>query len=162
MSKHKSPSIGPHHTYLPQEVEGAPPGVPYAYVGMYKSDKKPTPPASEKTYEGLDQIPLEGMVELGKVFSEGEPKYGRDNWKKEPDNLEYSRERLRHAIKHLMLYANGDRSEPHLAKVAWFCFTQIWREKHGSKKVTQGSMGQEETYPSPFQPSQDVGSSLAD
>jgi hypothetical protein len=77
----------------------------------------------------LDQIPFEGLEEIGKIFVEGSIKYGRDNWKSNPTK-EYQVERLNHAIRHLMLWANGDRSESHLAKVAWFCITQIWIEKN--------------------------------
>lgn len=99
-------------------------------------------PSTEKVAEGLDQIPVEGMIALGKVFAEGESKYGRDNWKKEAGGSpEYDAERLRHAIRHLMLYANEDRSEDHLAKVSWFCFTQAWRNKHGSVEVGSEEAG---------------------
>lgn len=89
-------------------------------------------PQSEKLAPGVDQIPFEGIEAIGAIFAEGEKKYGINNWKKQPDNDDYNRERTRHAIRHLMLWANGDRSEPHLAKVAWFCVTTIWREKHGT------------------------------
>ncbi len=89
-----------------------------------------TAPKSEELAPGVEQIPFEGLEEIGKIFSEGEKKYGLNNWKLQPDNAEYNRERTRHAIRHLMLWANGDRSEPHLAKVAWFCVTTIWREKN--------------------------------
>ena len=90
-------------------------------------------PLTEGLAPGVEQVPFEGMEAIGSIFSEGETKYGRDNWKNQPDNIEYNRERTRHAIRHLMLWANGDRSEPHLAKVAWFCVTTIWREKHSGK-----------------------------
>ncbi len=88
-----------------------------------------TAPKSELLSPGVEQIPFEGLEAIGAIFSEGEKKYGRDNWKQQPNNAEYNKERTRHAIRHLMLWANGDRQEPHLAKVAWFCVTTIWREK---------------------------------
>lgn len=91
-----------------------------------------TKPKSETLSPGVDQVPFEGIEAIGAIFAEGEKKYGRDNWKKQPNNPEYNAERTRHAIRHLMLWANGDRSEPHLAKVAWFCVTTIWREKHST------------------------------
>jgi hypothetical protein len=87
-------------------------------------------PKSETLSPGLDQIPFVGIEAIGAIFAEGEKKYGRDNWKKQPNNDEYNAERTRHAIRHLFLWANGDRTEPHLAKVAWFCVTTIWREKN--------------------------------
>lgn len=91
-------------------------------------------PSSDTLCPGIDQVPFEGIEAIGLIFKEGEEKYGRDNWKKQPDNKEYTAERTRHAIRHLWLYANGDRSEPHLAKVAWFCVTTIWREKQNDNK----------------------------
>lgn len=121
--------------------------------------KSPERPISETTFPGLDQIPLEGMIELGKVFAEGEVKYGRDNWKKGVEGVEeYDRERLRHGIKHLMQYANGDRSEPHLAKVAWFCFTQIWRNQQREKT----ELGAKENDHTQVRPDYDAGSYASD
>lgn len=93
-------------------------------------ESDPDAPKSDIEYPGLDQVPFEGIAAIGAIFAEGEIKYGRDNWKKQPNNLTYNAERCRHALKHLFLWANGDRQEPHLAKVAWFCVTQIWREKN--------------------------------
>jgi len=85
----------------------------------------------------LDQIPFEGLEAVGKIFAEGAIKYGRDNWKKGTGDKEYQLERLNHAIRHLMLYANDDRSEAHLAKVAWFCLTQIWHEAQQTKPTPE-------------------------
>lgn len=83
----------------------------------------------------LDQIPFEGLEAVGKIFAEGAIKYGRDNWKKGVGDKEYQLERLNHAIRHLMLYANGDRSEAHLAKVAWFCLTQLYHETQPTPEI---------------------------
>ena len=91
-----------------------------------------TPQPTAKTEElstFMEQIPFEGMEALGKVFAEGSVKYGEGNWKTNP-TTPYRKERCRHAIRHLMLWANGDRQEAHLAKVAWFCFTELWCQKH--------------------------------
>lgn len=90
-------------------------------------------PKTEKVSPGIDQIPFEGIEEIGKCFAEGEKKYGRDNWKNQNNAEVYDQERSRHALRHLYLWINGDRSENHLAKVAWFCVTQIWREKNRPK-----------------------------
>lgn len=90
-------------------------------------------PTTETLSPGIDQIPFEGLEAIGAIFAEGETKYGRDNWKQQPSNKAYNQERTRHAIRHLMLWANGDRSENHLAKVAWFCVTTIWRDQQTSK-----------------------------
>lgn len=76
----------------------------------------------------VEQIPFEGLEAVGRIFAEGMKKYGKDNWKNDP-SAEYRIERCRHAIRHLMLFANGDRGEEHLAKVAWFCLTEIYLSK---------------------------------
>jgi len=83
---------------------------------------------TEQIGSRLSDIPFEALYEIGKVFLEGEPKYGRDNWKMGGE--EYLEERCVHAIRHLMKWANGDRSEPHLAKVAWFCCIRIWHDRN--------------------------------
>ena len=106
---------------------------------MSMTERNPVPttqlaPKSELLAPGVEQIPFEGLEAIGQIFSEGEKKYGLGNWKLQPANDEYNRERTRHAIRHLMLWANGDRSEPHLAKVAWFCVTTIWREKQKTQQ----------------------------
>lgn len=94
---------------------------------------EPATPKTDKVSPGIDQIPFEAMEAEGAIYAEGEPKYDRDNWKKGVGNIEYQRERTRHALRHLQLWANGDRSEDHLAKVRWFTGTQIWIEKQEAK-----------------------------
>lgn len=88
---------------------------------------------SELLGSELRQIPFEGLDEIGKIFAEGAAKYGADNWKKGVGDIAYQNERCNHAIRHLMLWANGDRSENHLAKVAWFAVTQTWLEANQKK-----------------------------
>jgi hypothetical protein len=85
-------------------------------------------PKSDVVCPGIDQVPFCLLERVGAVFADGEVKYSRGNWKQQPDNVEYDRERIRHALRHLHLYADGDRAEDHLAKVAWFCATTMWRE----------------------------------
>lgn len=84
--------------------------------------------ASDKVGTGLILIPLYSLLALGKIFIEG-LRYGKDNWKKGVHDKEYQEERLEHALLHLIKYKEGDRSEAHLAKVAWFCFTQLELER---------------------------------
>jgi len=74
------------------------------------------------------------LIRVGRVFKEGEKKYGKDNWLKGVKDVEYQIERCNHAIKHLYEYVKmlryGDRSkEDDLAKVMWFCCTQIELER---------------------------------
>jgi hypothetical protein len=83
---------------------------------------------SDKVNTGLSLIPFHSLFALGKIFVEG-LRYGKDNWKKGVGDKEYQEERLEHALTHLALWKEGDRSEAHLAKVAWFCFTQLELER---------------------------------
>ena len=82
-------------------------------------------PKTEELNLPFDQIPYHSLEEIAKIFAEGQIKYGRDNWKKGTNDPDYQLERLNHAIRHLLLYSSGDRTEQHLAKVAWFCVTQM-------------------------------------
>jgi hypothetical protein len=83
---------------------------------------------TDKVSTGLALIPFHSLFALGKIFVEG-LRYGKDNWKKGVGDKEYQEERLEHALTHLSLWKEGDRSEAHLAKVAWFCFTQLELER---------------------------------
>lgn len=49
--------------------------------------------------EGVDQIPPEVLMELGKIYAFGEKKYGRDNWKKGAKWSEFYGSALRHIFK---------------------------------------------------------------
>lgn len=84
--------------------------------------------ATDKVGTGLVLIPFYSLLALGKIFIEG-LRYGRDNWKKGVHDKIYQEERLEHAILHLIKWKEGDRSEAHLSKVAWFCFTQLEIER---------------------------------
>lgn len=77
---------------------------------------------------GLVLIPWYSILELGKIFIEG-LRYGRDNWKKGIGDKDYQEERLEHAMLHLLKWKEDDRSEAHLAKVMWFCATQLELER---------------------------------
>lgn len=138
-SKEKQQAMNPtlFNKYMenhPNDPTKAPATKPATAESIWEGPANPAPevPKSEILAPGVDQVPFEGIEAIGAIFAEGEIKYGRGNWKKQPDNDEYNRERCRHAIRHLMLWANGDRSENHIAKVAWFCVTTIWREKNAS------------------------------
>lgn len=98
------------------------------YPKMANPHLEPVKAATDKVGTGLTLIPLYSLLEVGKIFVEG-LRYGRDNWKKGVGDKEYQEERLEHALLHLIKYKEDDRSESHLAKVAWFCFTQLELER---------------------------------
>jgi hypothetical protein len=69
----------------------------------------------------LDLICPTGLLRLAKIYNEGAVKYGDTNYTKGIPiaNL------LNHGEKHLALWKSGDRSEDHLAKVAWAMFSAM-------------------------------------
>ena len=95
-------------------------------------------PKSEKLNSGIGQVPPSAIRAIGLIFAEGEEKYGRDNWKSGAGNPTYQAERLEHAESHLLEFKEMFMDEQYLdkkypsvfkkrllAKVAWFCVTQI-------------------------------------
>ena len=85
---------------------------------------------------GVSQIPTVAIRKIGSIFIEGQKKYGRDNWKLGTGDKDYQLERLEHALEHFLNAKDlltGDtemtsREEVaiQLAKVAWFCVTEIY------------------------------------
>lgn len=55
--------------------------------------------------EGVDQIPPEIILGLGAIYSYGEQKYGRDNWK---SGMEYHRV-YGSALRHLLKFYAGQK-----------------------------------------------------
>lgn len=83
---------------------------------------------TDKVSTGMALIPWHSILAIGKIFVEG-LRYGKNNWKKGVGDKNYQEERLEHALTHFALWKEGDRSEAHLAKVAWFCVTQLELER---------------------------------
>lgn len=66
-------------------------------------------------------MPLEALRRIAARFRLGADHYGRDNWRLALSGVDgdgFLADRLNHAIEHLMLYANGDRSDDHLGAAA--------------------------------------------
>jgi len=68
-----------------------------------------------------DEISPFGLSALARVCREGF-KHGKGNWRDHPQPEGVV---LNHVINHLAMYMKGDRSEDHLAKVAWGMFALI-------------------------------------
>ncbi len=98
-------------------------------------EKPAATPKTDKSNTGLVLIPFHSLFRLGAIFIEG-LRYGKDNWKKGINDKEYQEERLEHALVHIAKWKEGDRTEDHLAKVAWFCFTQMELERLESLHVS--------------------------
>lgn len=54
----------------------------------------------------LDLLPMQAVLELGKVLKHGADKYGIDNWRQIS-----SQEHLNHALVHVVAHLAGDRQE---------------------------------------------------
>jgi hypothetical protein len=99
-----------------------------SFLKLKEGAKNANKAKTDKLDSGLTLIPFHPLFKLGQIYVEG-LRYGKDNWKKGINDSEFQEERLEHALRHLFLWKEGDRSEDHLAKVAWFCFTQMELER---------------------------------
>lgn len=96
----------------------------------------PCPKTDTEPFD-LTQIPAMSLRRLGAIFKEGEAKYGKNNWRSASDVIEWQLERANHAMRHLTNYVHqlqfgeciGEPGEDDLAKVAWFCVTQMELER---------------------------------
>jgi hypothetical protein len=74
----------------------------------------------------FSDIPPSCLRRLAAIYTEGHRRYGSRNWCK---GLPFS-DTYNHIMNHLEKYRAGDRSEDHLAKVAWGCFTMMWLDEN--------------------------------
>lgn len=94
-----------------------------------KSDKVPT---------ALRLLPPTALLAVSEIFREG-IRYGEYNWEKGKDDPEWLIERHEHMLRHLNLFQSGDRSEDHIAKIAWWCLIMLAFREDG--KTELGGMG---------------------
>jgi hypothetical protein len=73
----------------------------------------------------LELIPLDVLHEIALVLTSGAERYGDDNWK-----LIEPRDHVNHAINHLFLWLDGDRTENHLGNAACRCLFAVWAAKY--------------------------------
>lgn len=76
-----------------------------------------------------DLIGLHGLTRLAFLMARGALKYGERNWEKGQPASRY----LASAFRHLVQYAMGDRSEDHLAAVAFNVFGIMHVEEEYAK-----------------------------
>ena len=67
----------------------------------------------------FDLITPVGLRRLAETYKEGSVKYGDNNWQKGFPASDV----MNHAIRHMYLWLDGDRTEDHLAHAAWGLFT---------------------------------------
>lgn len=70
-------------------------------------------------------ISVHGIMRLSRHYENGVDKYGEDNWMKGLS----MRKCIGSALRHLLKYLGGDRSEDHLAAIAWNVFVVIDHEE---------------------------------
>ncbi len=93
-----------------------------------------------------DLIPLAFLDEIASIFEEGNrprpgiPEGYGDSWKKGGDD--FLLDCLNHASNHLHSYMEGDRSENHLAKVAWNVLAVKWNELKKDSNKSQAGEGE--------------------
>lgn len=81
---------------------------------------------------GVDQIPVEVLLEWGQVYTFGASKYGRNNWKLGTDWYEFYGSTLRH----LFAFWKGENTDPesglpHLAHAIWNIAAIRYFQLHG-------------------------------
>ena len=81
------------------------------------------------TQEGkprYDLIPSGPLHRLADLYARGALKYDDNNWMKgQPYSRTYAS-----LFRHMMQWREGDRSEDHLAAVAWNAFSLMWYEEN--------------------------------
>jgi hypothetical protein len=70
-------------------------------------------------------IPPEPMRRLGMHYANGAKKYGEGNWTK---GIPMSRT-FESLYRHVLDFQSGDKSEDHLAAIAWNAFALMWYEE---------------------------------
>ena len=99
------------------------------YVALHYSDGK----------SGVDQIPPEVLLELGRIYTFGERKYARDNWKAGTAWHEF----YGSALRHLYNWWMGEDLDPesglhHLAHALWNITTLMYYQNHDLGEDTRG------------------------
>lgn len=87
---------------------------------------------------GVDQIPVEVLVEWGDIFTFGAKKYGRDNWKKGTDWHEF----YGSALRHMFAFWGGEdidpeSGKPHVVMAIWNLGAIRYYQLHGLGKDTR-------------------------
>lgn len=73
-------------------------------------------------------IPTQALRRIAKVFQEG-IRYGEDSWRN--GNTEWAKERFDHKCEHENKWREGDDSEDHHAKCAWYHIVMMILDEEG-------------------------------
>lgn len=83
----------------------------------------------------FDLLPPYALLRLAQHFENGAEKYGDRNWEKGQPLSRY----LDSAIRHILAYLGGDRSEDHMAAAAWNVLAHIETQY----RIAQGRLPQD-------------------
>ncbi len=77
--------------------------------------------SSDADHLDFCSLPIVGLLALAKVAGVGGAKYGRFNYTLGMP----AHDCVNHAIRHLLMWASGDRTECHLSRAAWNCLVAL-------------------------------------
>ena len=77
-----------------------------------------------------DLIPIEAQRREAIRMAEGAENHGENNYRQGIGDRAFILDRINHAIEHLLKYADGDRTDDHLAAARCNCGMLIWLEEH--------------------------------
>jgi hypothetical protein len=82
----------------------------------------------------FDLIPYEAQHREAQRWGEGAKVHGVNNWQRGEGDEVFITDRLNHLINHATRYANGDRSDDHLAAVRCNAAMLIWFDERKAEK----------------------------
>jgi hypothetical protein len=77
-----------------------------------------------------DLIPLVALEREAIRMAEGARAHGENNYRAGVNDLGFVRDRINHLIEHALKYADGDRSDDHLAAIRCNAAMLIWMDAH--------------------------------
>lgn len=87
--------------------------------GAKSSEKKPR----------YDLIPPRALEREAARMAEGAQAHGENNYRRGQGDPAFIRDRINHLIEHALRYADGDRSDDHLAAIRCNAGMLIWLEE---------------------------------
>jgi hypothetical protein len=81
----------------------------------------------------FDLIPFEALRREAIRMAEGARAHGENNYQQGTADPAFIRDRINHLLAHALKYANGDRSEDHLAAIRCNAGMLTWLDEHRSK-----------------------------
>lgn len=94
-------------------------------AAVFKSGAK-----SSEQQPRIDLIPWEAIRREAVRMGEGAAAHGENNYRGGKHDAEFICDRINHLLRHAILYANGDRSDDHLAAIRANAGMLIWIEEN--------------------------------